>query len=113
VLSDKGYLGSVILGMLLAFVFCPYSGVMFFGILIPLILTTTGGLVLPFVFAFGTGLPVIIFSIIIAFSVQTMGKAFHIVQKTEKWLRYGVASTFILVGIYYLQFLVKFILGYN
>jgi len=111
-LSDKGYLGSVVLGMILAFAFCPYSGVMFFGILIPLIFKTTGGLVLPFVFALGTGLPVIIFSIIIAFSVQTLGKAFNIVQKTEKWIRYGVASVFILTGIYYLQFLIKFILAY-
>jgi cytochrome c biogenesis protein CcdA len=105
-LSDKGYLGSLALGVLFALAFCPYSGVLFFGVLIPLVLQSTGGLILPPFFALGTGLPVIIFSILIAFSMQAVGKAFNIVQKIEKWLRYGVASIFILTGIYYLQFLI-------
>jgi len=110
-LSDKGYLGSLSLGMLFALAFCPYSGVLFFGVLIPLIINSNGGLVFPLFFALGTGLPVIIFSIIIAFSMQTLGKAFNIVQRIEKWLRFGVASIFILTGIYYTQYLIKYILG--
>jgi cytochrome c biogenesis protein CcdA len=111
-LSDKGYFGSLILGMLFALAFCPYSGVLFFGVLIPIVLKSKGGLILPPLFALGTGLPVIIFSILIAFSMQAVGKAFNMVQKIEKWLRCGVASIFILTGIYYTQFLFKFILGY-
>jgi len=112
-LSSKGYLGSMALGMLFAFAFCPYSGVLFFGVLIPLVLqsTATGALLLPAFFALGTGLPVIIFSILIAFSMQAVGKAFQAVQKMEKWLRFGVASIFILTGIYYLQFLVRYFLS--
>jgi cytochrome c-type biogenesis protein len=110
-LADKGYLGSLALGMLFAFAFCPYSGVLFFGVLIPLVLQSTGGLLLPPLFAIGTGLPVIIFSFLIAFSMQAVGKAFQMVQKIEKWLRYGVASIFILTGIYYLQFLIKFLIN--
>jgi len=105
-LSDKGYLGSLALGVLFALAFCPYSGVLFFGVLVPLVLQSTGGLILPPFFALGTGLPVIIFSILIAFSMQAVGKVFNIIQKIEKWLRYGVASIFILTGIYYLQFLI-------
>ncbi|HPA25851.1 MAG TPA: aromatic aminobenezylarsenical efflux permease ArsG family transporter [bacterium] len=110
-LADKGYIGSLALGMLFAFAFCPYSGVLFFGVLIPLVLQSTGGLLLPPLFALGTGLPVIIFSVLIAFSMQAVGKAFQAVQKIEKWLRYGVASIFILTGIYYLQYLVKFLIN--
>jgi cytochrome c biogenesis protein CcdA len=110
-LSDKGYSGSLALGMLFALAFCPYSGVLFFGILIPLIINSTGGLVLPIIFALGTGLPVIIFAVLIAFSMQAVGKTFNIIQKIEKWLRYGVATIFILTGIYYLQYLIKFIIG--
>lgn len=109
-LSDKGYFGSLALGMLFALAFCPYSGVLFFGVLIPLIINSNGGLVFPLIFAIGTGVPVIFFSIIIAFSMQMLAKTFNIVQKTEKWLRYGVASVFILAGIYYMQYLVKYIL---
>jgi len=109
-LADKGYLGSLALGMLFAFAFCPYSGVLFFGVLIPLVLKSTGGLLLPPLFAIGTGLPVIIFSVLIAFSMQAVGKAFQAVQKIEKWLRYGVASVFVLTGIYYIQYLFKYLI---
>jgi threonine/homoserine/homoserine lactone efflux protein len=98
--------------MLFALAFCPYSGVLFFGVLIPLILKSTGGLMLPLLFALGTGLPVIAFSFIIAFSLQTLNKLFKITQKIEKVLRYTVALIFILSGLYYIQYLIKFILGY-
>ena len=112
-LADKGYLGSMALGMLFAFAFCPYSGVLFFGILIPMVLKSTGGLLLPPLFALGTGLPVIIFSFIIAYSMQAVSSVFQSLQKVEKWLRYAVASVFILTGVYYVQYLIKYFLNYN
>lgn len=108
-LSDNGYLGSILLGMLFAFAFCPYSGVLFFAVLIPMTLRSIGGLLLPPIFALGTGLPVIFFSFLIAFSMGAVGKTFKIVQKIEKWLRYGVASIFIVAGVYYLQFLIAYL----
>jgi cytochrome c biogenesis protein CcdA len=111
-LADKGYFGSLALGMLFALAFCPYSGVLFFGVLMPLVLSSMEGLILPALFAIGTGLPVIIFSILIAFSIQAVGKTFSAIQRIEKWLRYGVASIFILTGIYYLQFLVKYLINF-
>ena len=96
--------------MLFAFAFCPYSGVLFFGVLVPLTFKSIGGLLLPPIFALGTGPPVIIFSFLIAFNLQTVSKTFRIVQKIEKWLRYGVASVFIITRIYYLQFLIRYLL---
>ena len=98
-------------GVLFAFAFCPYSGVLFFGVLIPLILKSASGLLLPSIFALGTGLPVIIFSFLIAYSMKTVSKAFQSVQKVEKWLRYGVANIFILSGLYYTQYLIQFIMN--
>lgn len=110
-LSSKGYLGALLLGMLFALAFCPYSGVLFFGVLTPLILSANEGILLAPLFALGTGLPVIIFSFIIAFSMQKMSQAFTVVSKVEKVTRIVVASTFILVGLYYLQYLVKYLWG--
>lgn len=109
-LSAKGYLGALLLGMLFALAFCPYSGVLFFGVLTPLILKSTEGVLLAPLFALGTGLPVIVFSFIIAFSMQKMSQAFAIVSKVEKVTRVVVASTFVLVGLYYTQYLVKFLM---
>jgi len=103
--TTKGYLGSLLLGMLFALAFCPYSGVLFFGILTPLILKTHDALLLPLSFAFGTGIPVIIFSFLIAFSMKKLSNAFSLVGKIEKATRYVVAAIFTLVGIYYLRYL--------
>ena len=110
-LSQKGFIGSFLLGMLFALAFCPYSGVLFFGALIPLVLKSAEGLLLPPIFALGTGLPVILFSFIIAFAVQKLGRVFQVMQKIEKVMRYSVAAIFVIAGIYYLQFLVKYLIN--
>jgi len=111
-LSRKGYIGSMLLGMIFALAFCPYSGVLFFGALIPLVLSSADGFLLPPIFALGTGLPVIIFSFFIAFSMQKLSRAFHIVKKTEKVMRYIVAGVFIVTGIYYTQFLLIYLMNF-
>jgi len=110
-LSQKGYAGSFLLGMLFALAFCPYSGVLFFGVLIPLVLRSGEGPVLAPIFAAGTGLPVIMFSFLIAFSMQKLGQAFRIMQKIEKLMRYGAAMVFIGVGVYYTQYLVAYLIS--
>ncbi|MCK5591976.1 MAG: sulfite exporter TauE/SafE family protein [Candidatus Pacebacteria bacterium] len=110
-LASKGYIGSLLLGVLFALAFCPYSGVLFFGVLIPLVLRSPESLLLPPLFALGTGLPVIIFSFLIAFSVQKVSQAFQIAQKVEKVMRYVVASVFLIVGVYYTQYLVKYLMN--
>ena len=75
-LAKKGYVGSLLLGMLFALAFCPYSGVLFFGVLIPMVLKSNESLLLPPLFALGTGLPVIVFSFILAFSAKKISSFF-------------------------------------
>lgn len=63
-LADKwtGNKRGFFLGVLLSLAFCPTMFLLFFGLLLPLILTTTGyGLALPFLFSLGTFLPVLLF----------------------------------------------------
>lgn len=109
-LSKKGFVGSFFLGMLFALAFCPSSGVLFFGALIPLILKSEEGLLLAPIFAFGTGLPVIIFSFLLAFSLQRVGQAFQAVQKIERIMRSGAAYIFICAGIYYTKYLIQYLI---
>lgn len=101
-LSEKGYLGAFLLGILFALAFCPISAVLFFGILIPLALKFSDGILIPAVFAIATGLPVILFSIILTFSISKIGQVMNRVQIFEKWMRYIVAILFISIGIYYI-----------
>lgn len=110
-LSQKGFIGSFFLGMLFALAFCPYSGVLFFGALIPLVLKSAEGLLLPPIFALGTGLPVILFSFLIAFSIQKLGQVFQIMQKIEKVMRYSVSIIFLGTGAYYTQYLIKYLIN--
>jgi len=100
--SKWGYFDATLLGMVFALAFCPYSGVLFFGMLIPLTISSASGLYLPVVFALATGIPVIIFSWILAYSVGSIGRAYLKLKNFETWFRRVVALLFILVGIYYI-----------
>jgi len=100
-LSEKGYLGAFLLGVLFALAFCPFSAVLYFGMLIPLALKYSDGILIPSIFAFATGLPVIIFAFILTFSVSKIGKVMGKVQTFEKYMRYVIAIVFLVVGIYY------------
>lgn len=91
---------SLFLGIIFSLAFCPYSGVLYFGGLIPLVLAEPSGLLLAVVFALGTGLPVIIVSWILAYSIAGIGQFYNKIQIFEVWFRRITAVIFILVGIY-------------
>jgi len=100
-LSEKGYFGTFLLGVLFALAFCPFSAVLFFGVLIPLSLSFSDGILIPSIFALATGLPVIIFAFILTFSVSKIGKVMNKVQTFEKYMGFAIAIIFLLVGLYY------------
>ena len=93
---------ALLLGVIFALAFCPYSGVLYFGMLIPMTISSASGLFLPFIFAVATGLPVIIVAYLLAFSISSIGGFYHKVKIFEKWFRRVVAVVFIVVGVYYL-----------
>ena len=101
-LATKGYIGSLFLGVLFALAFCPYSGVIYFGMLIPITVTSVQGLYLPLVFAVATGIPVIIFAYLIAFTVSGVGQLYDNLKIFEKWFRRIISILVIAVGIYYI-----------
>lgn len=92
---------ALLLGVVFALAFCPYSGVLYFGGLIPLSVSSNAGYFLPVVFAIATGLPVIIFAYILAFSVSKMATVYNKVKTFEFWFRKVVAVIFLIVGAYY------------
>lgn len=107
--KDKGMLGSFLLGVVFALAFCPYSGALFFAMLIPMTLSASAGLGLPIVFSIGTGLPVIFFAFVIAFSVEKIGRYFKAIQQVEKVMRILAGVTFLITGFYYLNIYLKII----
>lgn len=99
--KDKGLLGSFLIGVVFALAFCPYSGALYFGMLIPMTVSSVHGLYLPIIFAFGTGLPVILFTYLLAFAAGSVGIFYAKITKIEKIMRYVAGVVFILTGLYY------------
>jgi cytochrome c-type biogenesis protein len=93
---------ALLLGIVFALAFCPYSGVLYFGMLIPITISSPSGLFLPVIFAIATGLPVIIVAYLLAFSISSLGSFYNKVKIFEKWFRRVIAVIFILVGLYYI-----------
>jgi cytochrome c-type biogenesis protein len=97
-----GYLDAILLGMVFALAFCPYSGVLYFGILVPLTVTSASGLYLPVIFAVATGIPVIIIAWVLAYTVSGIGNVYNKIKSFEIWFRRVIAVVFIIVGTYYI-----------
>jgi cytochrome c biogenesis protein CcdA len=107
--QGKGLLGSFLIGAVFALAFCPYSGALYFGMLIPITISSVDGLFLPMVFAIGTGLPVLIFTYLLAFSAGRIGIFHTKITKVEKVMRLVAGVVFIITGIYYISIFIEII----
>ena len=99
--SKGSYLSTLLLGMVFALAFCPYSGVLYFVMLIPMTVDSASVLCLTVLFAIATGLPVILFAWMLAYAVGNVGKLYKQIKTFELWFRRVVSVIFIGVGIYY------------
>ena len=100
-MANKGLLGAFVLGAVFALAFCPFSAVLFFGMLIPIALTVGDGILIPTVFAFGTGLPVVLFSLLLTRGISAAGGAVRKLSVFEKWAKIILSAIFLAVGVYY------------
>lgn len=98
----SGIFGACILGFIFALSFCPISAALFFGSLVPLAVDNKAGLILPFIYGIGTGLPVLIFAVAIALGVASLNLWFHRITRLEIYARKITGVIFIAVGVYYI-----------
>ncbi len=97
-----GLLGALLLGMLYGLAFCPYSAALFFGMLIPLAVKTSGGYVLPLLFGLGVNVPVLVYTGMVYFGMK---KARHVMQRvSQSWtlISKGLGVVLISAATYYL-----------
>jgi cytochrome c biogenesis protein CcdA len=100
-LAGTGVIGTFVLGLIFALVFCPISAALFFGGLIPLALESKLGTILPFIYGIGTGLPVLLFAFFIALGVTSLSHWFNRLTRLEYYMRKITGIIFILAGLYY------------
>jgi cytochrome c biogenesis protein CcdA len=100
-LAESGAPGAFLLGFIFALAFCPISAALYFGSLIPLAINSKSGIVLPFIYGIGTGLPVLVFALAIALGVTSLSHWFNKITRLEYYTRKITGVIFILVGLYY------------
>jgi len=93
---------AALLGFFFSITFCPYNAVLFFGMLIPLTITSVFGLFLPLVYSLSSGFPVIIIAYLLAFSISGIGNFYNKMRAFQKWFNRIVSILFIAVGLYFL-----------
>jgi cytochrome c biogenesis protein CcdA len=98
-IDKMGIWGAGFLGMIFALAFCPVSAGLFFGGLIPLAVKSNSAFLLPILYGIGTALPVIGFSLLLAFGAHLVGAAFKKLTVIELWVRRITAAIMIVVGI--------------
>jgi cytochrome c-type biogenesis protein len=117
-----GVWGALLLGILFAVSFCPTSAAWFFGLLalvmgsqaeaitavllkvgitLPEATLPGGAVVLPLLYGVGTALPVILVSFLLAYSAQSVGKAYNVLSKIEWWARMTTGWLFIVLGAHF------------
>ena len=96
-----GLVGAGLLGMLFALSFCPMSAGLFFGSLIPLSVSSGSRILVPALFGVGTGLPVVVFAIMLGLGVRQLGQVFQALTRVERWARLSTGAVFILIGVYF------------
>ena len=95
----RGVLPAYLLGVAFSFTFCPTLFWLFFGLTIPLALTSPGGLLFPGVFALGTALPVLGLAALLAsetINVRQFVKRFKV---ADVWIQRVVGGLLVLIGI--------------
>ena len=99
--ANWGLIGGFLLGAIFALAFCPFSAILYFGVLIPLALKSTGGIALPTVFAVGTGLPVLVLGVLLSFGVARVSSWVNAINRVQPIIRIAASVIFIGVGVYY------------
>jgi len=99
--ESMGVWGAGLLGILFALSFCPTSAALFFGSLLPLALHQQSGLMLPGIYGIATGLPVLLFAVLIALGANKVAQAFNRIRAFERWARRITGALFVVIGGYY------------
>lgn len=97
-IDKMGLFGALIIGFFFAAMMCPISAAFFFSNLIQ----SQGNVIILATYGIGTGLPVILFALVLAFFANKLSSIYNATTIFEKYARLLTAAIFIIVGLYYL-----------
>jgi cytochrome c-type biogenesis protein len=92
-------IGAFALGVVFSFTFCPTLFWLFFGLMIPLALISTGGWTFPGLFALGTALPLLAFAALLNSGTDLSEKLVQRLKRSQRRVSQVSGAIFILAGI--------------
>lgn len=98
----NSWVGAFIIGLIGSLAFCPYTSVLYFGVLIPMTISQPIGLnwLLPLSFAIATVVPVLVITILFMYGAVSISRINTHIHKLEVYLRYFCISIFLCVGLF-------------
>lgn len=96
--------GSMALGALLALSFCPESAVVYFGMLMPLSVESSGGIVLPVVFSVATAIPTVLMAWAVAYGLSGLSAMKERMHALQRWVSVVVGILFVAAGLFCMFF---------
>ena len=91
--------GPVVLGLMLAFAFCPESAILFFGMLVPMSVAHPLGWVAPIVFAVSAGLPVVAIAYAMSQAREKVVRLSRKFTHFQQWMNALFGVAFIVAAI--------------
>lgn len=91
--------GPVVLGLMLAFAFCPESAILFFGMLLPLSVAHPLGWTAPVVFALSAGIPVVVMAYAMAKARERVVRLSRSFTHFQQWMNALFGTAFIVAAI--------------
>lgn len=98
-IPQGGLCGTFFLGVVFSFTFCPTLFWLFFGLMIPLALSSTGGWIFPGLFAMGTALPLLVFAGLLSSGSEMSGALMERLKHSQRKTSQVSGAIFILAGI--------------
>ena len=98
--ADMGVAGAGLLGFLFAMAFCPASGALFFGSLLPMAVARESVILLPVCYGVGSALPVLFFGILLTVARQSASNAIGRLQRIDRWLMPATGWILVAAGLY-------------
>ncbi|MCW5850327.1 MAG: sulfite exporter TauE/SafE family protein [Anaerolineae bacterium] len=97
--EGRGILGAFVLGLAFAFAFCPTLFWLFFGLTLPLAVTSVVGFVYPAVFALGASLPLLVFVAVVMVGGVSRRHFVRQVGAVRSSVNWVAGVLFLLVGL--------------
>lgn len=99
IIKRNGPLGSLMLGMTLAFAFCPESAIFYFGMMIPLSISSSVGALVPLIFGLAASIPVVVIAWLMKKAINGAERLSRGFEHFQQWLNGITGLLFIAIAV--------------